>query len=50
MCILALGQSTHFQPSTHDKGFLSSVQQHEIHHRGEIYLMLGLMGMQAPDV
>jgi uncharacterized damage-inducible protein DinB len=23
---------------------------HEIHHRGEIYLMLGLMGMEAPDV
>lgn len=26
------------------------VLEHEIHHRGEIYLMLGLMGMQAPDV
>jgi uncharacterized damage-inducible protein DinB len=26
------------------------VLQHEIHHRGEIYLMLGLMGMEAPDV
>jgi uncharacterized damage-inducible protein DinB len=25
------------------------VLEHEIHHRGEIYLMLGLMGMQAPD-
>jgi uncharacterized damage-inducible protein DinB len=24
--------------------------EHEIHHRGEIYLMLGLMGMEAPDV
>jgi len=23
---------------------------HEIHHRGEIFLMLGLMGMEAPDV
>ena len=26
------------------------VLEHEIHHRGEIYLMLGLMGMDAPDV
>jgi len=26
------------------------VLQHEIHHRGEIYLMLGLLGMDAPDV
>ena len=26
------------------------VLEHEIHHRGEIYLMLGLLGMQAPDV
>jgi len=26
------------------------VLEHEIHHRGEIYLMLGLMGMKAPDV
>ena len=26
------------------------VIEHEIHHRGEIYLMLGLMGMEAPDV
>ena len=26
------------------------VLEHEIHHRGEIYLMLGLMGMEAPDV
>lgn len=24
--------------------------EHEIHHRGEIYLMLGLLGMEAPDV
>jgi uncharacterized damage-inducible protein DinB len=24
--------------------------EHEISHRGEIYLMLGLMGMEAPDV
>jgi uncharacterized damage-inducible protein DinB len=24
--------------------------EHEIHHRGEIFLMLGLMGMEAPDV
>lgn len=26
------------------------VLEHEAHHRGEIYLMLGLMGMAAPDV
>lgn len=26
------------------------VIEHEIHHRGEIYLMLGLMGTEAPDV
>ena len=26
------------------------VLEHEITHRGEIYLMLGLMGMEAPDV
>ncbi len=26
------------------------VLEHEIHHRGEIYLMLGLMGIEAPDV
>ena len=26
------------------------VLEHEIHHRGEIYLMLGLMGMEAPDI
>ena len=26
------------------------VLEHEVHHRGEIYLMLGLMGMRAPDV
>jgi uncharacterized damage-inducible protein DinB len=26
------------------------VLEHEIHHRGEVYLMLGLMGMEAPDV
>jgi uncharacterized damage-inducible protein DinB len=26
------------------------VLEHEISHRGEIYLMLGLMGMDAPDV
>jgi len=26
------------------------VLEHEIHHRGEIYLMLGLMGTEAPDV
>ena len=24
--------------------------EHEVHHRGEIYLMLGLVGMEAPDV
>jgi uncharacterized damage-inducible protein DinB len=23
---------------------------HEIHHRGEIFLMPGLMGIEAPDV
>jgi len=26
------------------------VLEHEISHRGEIYLMLGLMGMEAPDL
>jgi uncharacterized damage-inducible protein DinB len=26
------------------------VLEHEIHHRGEIYLMLGLLGVEAPDV
>jgi uncharacterized damage-inducible protein DinB len=26
------------------------VLEHEIHHRGELFLMLGLMGMQAPDI
>jgi uncharacterized damage-inducible protein DinB len=26
------------------------VLEHEIHHRGEIFLMLGLMGIEAPDV
>jgi uncharacterized damage-inducible protein DinB len=26
------------------------VLEHEIHHRGEIFLMLGLMGMEAPEV
>jgi uncharacterized damage-inducible protein DinB len=26
------------------------VIEHEIHHRGEIYLMLGLLGREAPDV
>ncbi len=26
------------------------VLEHEIHHRGEIYLMLGKLGMEAPDV
>ena len=30
--------------------FVHCVQWHEIHHRGEIYLMLGLMGMEAPDI
>lgn len=26
------------------------VLEHEIHHRGEIFLLLGLLGMEAPDV
>ena len=26
------------------------VIEHEIHHRGEIFLMLGLLGTEAPDV
>jgi uncharacterized damage-inducible protein DinB len=26
------------------------VLEHEIHHRAEIYLMLGMMGMEAPEV
>lgn len=31
-------------------GVVWHVLEHEIHHRGEIYLMLGLLGMEAPDV
>lgn len=26
------------------------VIEHEIHHRGEIFLMLGLLGLQGPDI
>jgi uncharacterized damage-inducible protein DinB len=26
------------------------VVEHEIHHRGEIFLMLGLLGWEAPDI
>jgi uncharacterized damage-inducible protein DinB len=26
------------------------VIEHEIHHRGEIFMMLGLMGMEAPEI
>ena len=26
------------------------VVEHEIHHRGEIFLMLGLMGIEGPDI
>lgn len=26
------------------------VIDHELHHRGEIYLMLGLLGLEAPDI
>jgi len=26
------------------------VFEHEVHHRGEIFLMLGLLGMEAPDL
>jgi uncharacterized damage-inducible protein DinB len=26
------------------------VLEHEIHHRGEIFLMLGLLGLEAPDI
>ena len=26
------------------------VPEHEIHHRGEIFLMLGILGIKAPDV
>ena len=26
------------------------VLEHDIHHRGEIYLMLGLMGIDAPEI
>ena len=26
------------------------VLEHEIHHRGEIFLMLGLMGLEGPDI
>jgi len=31
-------------------GVVWHVLEHEIHHRGEVYLMLGLMGLEAPDV
>ncbi len=31
-------------------GGVHCVQKHEISHRSEIYLMLGLMSMEAPDV
>jgi hypothetical protein len=30
--------------------FVHCVQWHEISHRGEIYLMLGMMSMEALDV
>ncbi|MBE0697809.1 MAG: hypothetical protein IH586_12880 [Anaerolineaceae bacterium] len=26
------------------------VLEHEIHHRGEVILMLGLLGIEVPDV
>ena len=26
------------------------VLEHEIHHRGEVFLMIGLLGMEAPDI
>jgi uncharacterized damage-inducible protein DinB len=26
------------------------VFEHEVHHRGEIFLMLGLLGMEAPEI
>lgn len=26
------------------------VIDHELHHRGEVFLMLGLMGLEAPDI
>jgi uncharacterized damage-inducible protein DinB len=26
------------------------ILEHEIHHRGEIYLMLGLLGLEGPDI
>ena len=32
------------------EGVVWHVLEHEIHHRGEIYLMLGLLGIEAPDV
>lgn len=32
------------------KFVLWHVLEHEIHHRGEIFLMLGLLGREAPDV
>lgn len=39
-------------PAGHTKrgGPISSVQDHEIDHRSDIYLMLDLMGMEAPDL
>jgi len=37
-------------PTVNQEWVVWHVLEHEIHHRGEIYLMLGLLGMEAPDV
>jgi uncharacterized damage-inducible protein DinB len=37
--------------SRHTVGWIIwHVLEHEIHHRGEIYLMIGLLGREAPDI
>jgi uncharacterized damage-inducible protein DinB len=37
-------------PQVRQEWVIWHVLEHEIHHRGEIYLMLGLLGLEAPDV
>ena len=32
------------------KWIIWHIIDHEIHHRGEVFLMLGLMGIEAPDI
>lgn len=37
-------------PSVSRRWAVWHVLEHTIHHRGEVYLMLGLQGIEAPDV